>query len=100
LGIVGAGNSGQRGLAHCQGFLTLAEDGPLGEVESPLFPPGTDEPAYLVLRTEDPDGQVRHPVIRAGLVEEIDQERGLLFVRGTVKELAHLLPPIDIGGNT
>jgi hypothetical protein len=37
-------------LACSHGYLVVGRDGPLGVVETPLFPPEGDEPDYLVLR--------------------------------------------------
>jgi hypothetical protein len=83
--------------ARCRGFLAVASDGPLGEVEAPLFPPGGEEPDYLVVRM----GGVlrrRRPVIATQLVEDIDPGRGLVFLSGRGEELARLPEYLPLAG--
>ena len=84
-------DDGQRVLAYCHGFVALATDGQLGEIETPLFPPDWEAPDYLIVRTVHDDTQrLRRPVIPVALVEEVDEERRLLYLRGSVQQLAHL----------
>lgn len=75
-------------LGACAGFGVVAEDGPVGEVEAPLFPPSGGEPDYVVVRT----GRLRRrwPVVPAVLVEAVDSRQRLLRVRGTGAEIAAL----------
>jgi hypothetical protein len=76
-------------LARSQGFLAVASDGPLGRIEMTLCPADRDEPDYLVVRT----GRVlraRRPVLSASLVEEIDPQRRLVYLRGRADQLAEL----------
>jgi hypothetical protein len=76
-------------LAHCGGYEVLAEDGVVGEVEQALFPPGANEPDYIVVRVRRrPWGRV--PVISTELVFAIDPARGLLWVRGDRERIAGL----------
>jgi hypothetical protein len=82
-------NEGRQALARCQGFLAIGDDGPVGAVETPLFPPDRDEPDYLVLRV----GSVlrrRRPVVSVALVDDVDPRRGLLYLRGRREEVARL----------
>ena len=80
-----------RALAHCHGFVAVASDGQLGEIETPLFPPDWREPDYLIVRTmRDDNHRLRRPVIPIGLVDEVDEERKMLYLRGTVRQLAHM----------
>jgi hypothetical protein len=84
-------NGHARALAHCHGFLAVATDGQLGEIETPLFPPDWREPDYLIVRTtQEHNHRLRRPVIPTGLVEEVDEERKVLHLRGTVRQLAHM----------
>jgi hypothetical protein len=76
-------------LASCNGYVVEASDGPVGEVETPLFPPDRSEPDYLVLRVGGPVG-VRRPVIAAVLVEKVDWRRRLIRVRGTKEQIESL----------
>ena len=74
-------------LAVSHGFLVVASDGPIGEVETPLFPPDADEPDYLVIRT---GARRRRPVVSTALVDHVDAARRLVFLRGSGKEIASL----------
>ena len=76
-------------LASCNGYVVEASDGPVGEVETPLFPPDRSQPDYLVIRVGSPV-RVRRPVIAAALVEEVDRGRRLLRVRGTKEQIERL----------
>jgi hypothetical protein len=75
-------------LARCHGYLAVASDGPVGEIETPLFPPGADEPDYLIIRLARVL-RPRMPVIWGGLVQEIDAERRLVFLDATREEIRH-----------
>ncbi len=76
-------------LAGCHGYVVAASDGLLGEVETPVFPPDSPEPDYLVVRV-GAAGQSRLPVIPTSLIQEVNPERRLVRVRGTREELAQL----------
>ncbi len=80
-------DQGRHALARSQGFLAIASDGHLGAVEMTLSPPEREEPDYLVVRTGR-FPRSRHPVVSAQLVEEIDPERRLIYLRGSVDQLA------------
>jgi hypothetical protein len=81
-------------LAHCHGFDVIADDGPAGVVETPLFPPDADEPDYLVVRA----GRrlvPRFPIVSVALIERVDVERGRVHVAASasaVKDLPERLP--------
>jgi hypothetical protein len=72
-------------LARCHGYPAVASDGPVGELETPLFPPGADEPDYLIIRLARVL-RPRMPVVWAGLVQDIDAERRLVFLDATREE--------------
>jgi len=78
----------KRGLAWCHGFVAVASDGPVGEIERPLFPPDQDEPDYLIVRVGNLLG--RKPVVATGLVESVDLRRKLVFLRGSGAEIIAL----------
>ncbi len=75
-------------LAFTCGFAVEAEDGPVGVVETPLFPPDRSEPDFLVLRV----GRIlpRRPVIHAALVEGVDPKRRVVRIHGRRAEIAHV----------
>lgn len=81
--------AGRDSLAACHGFRVVADDGTVGEVETPLFPPGSREPDYLVLRT---GGflHVRRPIVSVALVAGVDAEQETVFVRGSAREISSL----------
>lgn len=83
------GEERRRELARCHGYRVVVRDGSLGEVETPLFPPGGGEPDYLLVRVESP-ARSRRPVVSAALIEEIDPERRLVYLAGTRREIARL----------
>lgn len=83
-------------LARCHGFDVLAEDGVLGYVETPLFPPDARHPDFLVVRVPAIDHN-RFPVLHVSLVRGIDQNARQVHVRMRRSEAA-LLPehlPLD-----
>lgn len=85
---------GRHALARSRGFLAIASDGHLGQIEMTLAPPEREEPDYLVVRTRR-FLRCRHPVVPAQLVEEIDPDRRLVYLRGRAHQLAEfgeLLP--------
>lgn len=80
-------NEGRQALSCSRGFLVIASDGHLGEIEMTLAPPEREEPDYLVVRTGR-FPRSRHPVVSAVLVEEIDPDRRLVYLRGPADQLA------------
>lgn len=82
-------NPRHRALGTCHGYLVAASDGLLGEVETPIFPPDAAEPDYLVVRVGGRE-RGRRPVIPTTLVAEVNPGRRLVWVRGTLQELARL----------
>lgn len=88
-----------RALARCHGFLALAADGQLGEIETPLFPPDWREPDYLIVRATIPANQrPRRPVIPVSMVEDVDDAQRTVYLRGTVKELVHMPEALPLAG--
>lgn len=79
-----AARRGQLAVSH--GFVAVAEDGPVGYVETPLFPPDAEEPDYLVVRT----ASLRKPVVSTALVDHVDGARRLLYLRGSGTEITAL----------
>jgi hypothetical protein len=79
---------GRRALADSGGFLAVASDGHLGEIEMTLVPPEREgEPDYVVVR-RGRFPRTRHPVVPAALIEEIDPRRRVVYLRGRVEQLA------------
>ena len=78
-----------RELALCHGYRVATEDGIVGEVDTPIFPPDVAEPDYLIVRIRH-GAELRLPVVATSLVAEVNQERRLVFLRGTREEIARL----------
>jgi hypothetical protein len=76
-------------LAHAAGFEARASDGPLGLVETPLFPSDGADPDFLLLRVGTWP-RVRWPVVPAFYVDEVDPLRRVVFFRGARAELEQL----------
>ncbi len=76
-------------LAMCGGFAIEADDGLVGTVETPLFPPDGGAPDFLVLRVRD-RLSTRRPVLPAALVDGVDPERKVVRVRGTRAQVMKL----------
>jgi len=76
-------------LALSSGFRVVAHDGPVGVVETPLFPPDEAEPDFLVLRVGDRLHQ-RRPVVPAALVERVDPHARVVHVHGSRNVIAAL----------
>jgi hypothetical protein len=87
-------------LAGSHGFTALAEDGPVGRVETPIFPPDSREPDYLILRAEEEGQRTRHPVVPIVLVESVDLEQRVVQLRGTVSQLASLPESLPLTGRS
>ena len=75
-------------LALSSGFTVAADDGEVGVVETPLFPPDDTAPDFLVLRV----GRVhpRRPVLATALVESVDVARRLVRVHASRREILDL----------
>jgi hypothetical protein len=86
---------GRHTLAGSRGYLALASDGHLGQIEMTLASPDRDEPDYLVVRTRR-FLRSRHPVVSTQLVEEIDPARRLVYLRGRADELAELAEQLPL----
>jgi hypothetical protein len=76
-------------LGTCSGFSAFAADGCVGTVEQPLFPPGRDEPDFLVVSARRRLRR-RHPVVAVDLVESVDYRMRRVYLRGSVDCLAAL----------
>ncbi len=92
------GSDVRRALGGCHGFLALADDGELGEIETPLFASDADRPDYLIVRTSGRFRRARRPVVPAVRAEGVDRERRLVYLRGTVAELADLPESLPLVG--
>lgn len=75
-------------LSFSSGFAVEADDGPVGTVETPLFPPDGAVPDFLVLRV----GRLhpRRPIIATALVELVDAQAKVVRVRGNREAIEHL----------
>ncbi len=82
-------SNGEDPLGRCHGYIVVADDGWLGDVETPLFGSDAGEPDYLVVRTHT-NGDKRRALVPASLVRRVDVEDALVHVRGSVWELARL----------
>lgn len=76
-------------LATCNDYLVEARDGPVGTVETPLFPPDGSEADYLVIRVAGSSG-ARRRVVSTALVKDVDPKRRLVRLRVTKAELERL----------
>jgi hypothetical protein len=83
-------------LARSAGFVMTADDGRVGEIETPLFPGDDVEPDYLVVRTRLRGRLMpRFPVVPVCLVTRCDVTRRSVRVRGpaaTIRSLPETLP--------
>jgi hypothetical protein len=84
-------------LAGSAGFEAVAQDGTIGTVETPLFPPDAREPDFLVLRIRDWSG-TRRPIVPAALVEGVDADRRVVHLAGSRREIARLPEHVPIAG--
>jgi hypothetical protein len=92
-----ARQEGRQALAHCHGYTVVASDGPVGEVETPLFPPHADQPDYLIIRVARRNGQ-RRPVVPTGLVAHVDSGLRVVRLRETRREIIHLPEYLPLAG--
>jgi hypothetical protein len=93
------GSTWSRALLACHGFEVTGKDGAIGEVETPIFPPGSDLPDFLVVRV-DHHGRLfpAFAVVPTGLVETVDPVRrsvGLDLRIADVDRLPSRLPVAD-----
>jgi hypothetical protein len=84
-------------LAASAGFEVVGRDGAIGTVETPLFPPDTLEPDFLVLRVRGRAG-TRRPIVSTALVEGIDADRRVVHLAGSQREIARLPEHVPIAG--
>jgi hypothetical protein len=86
-----------KALASCHGLPVVGTDGPIGEVETPLFPPGGDEPDFLVLRLRG-GGRLfpEFRILPAVLVERVEADAVVLRIcADAVAYLPTRLPVAD-----
>jgi hypothetical protein len=76
-------------LARCHGFLAVGSNGPLGEVETPLFAGDGAEPDFLAIRVSA-GGTTRRPLVPVGLVAGVDERSELVVLRLEARELLRL----------
>lgn len=81
-------------LTRCHGFVALAGGVPVGQVETPLFPPDSDHADYLLLRTLNRGRRIA----AAALVEEIDPKQRLIRLRGSVEDIHQLPESLPLAG--
>jgi hypothetical protein len=96
-GEMGMPNDAETGLllAGSAGFRAIARDGPLGAVETPLFPPDAREPDFLVLRTGS-GLRVRRPIVSTALVEGVDPDLRVVRLALQRKDAARLPEHVPI----
>lgn len=75
-------------LARCNGFVALASDAPLGEVETPVFAADCDEPDYLLVRLSEAGGGTA--IVPTSLVAIVEAEPRLLILRASLAEVLEL----------
>lgn len=81
--------TGTEALALSAGYALVADDGVVGEVETPLFAPDHHEPDYLVVRLGG-GGAARRPVVPCALVARVDASARVVRVHGARADLAAL----------
>jgi hypothetical protein len=76
-------------LRSCHGFLAVGEDGIVGRVETPVFPPDAAVPDYLVIRGS---GGTERPrvFVASTLVSGVDQALREVYLAATVGEVLAL----------
>jgi hypothetical protein len=84
------------GITSCHGYEAFAEDGSAGVVETPLFPPDSDTPDFLVIRVRL-RGRLfpRFPVVPVSLVSVVDHSVRtvrLAATRADIERLPEQLP--------
>ena len=78
-----------RALGNSQGWTVATDDGLVGRVETPVFPPDRALPDFLVVRVA---GRLRSrlPVVPTALVEDVDPARRIVYLRGTREQIERL----------
>jgi hypothetical protein len=92
-----ATDTGPGAIARCHGFLAVGANGPLGEVETPLFAGDGAEPDYLVVRVSA-GGTTRRPLVPVGLVAAVDERSELVVLRTEARELLRLPERLPVAG--
>jgi hypothetical protein len=69
--------------------MVLAEDGWLGDVETPLFGSDASDPDYLAVRMRV-DGVTRRALVPAALVRRVETGARLVHLAGGARELDRL----------
>ena len=80
-------------LGQAHGFSVVAVDGPCGAVQTPVFPPNTRDPDFVVVRVPGPPARYR--LVPAAAVLEVDRGRELVrlgLTRAQVARLSERLP--------
>jgi hypothetical protein len=86
---MGPDRDAEHPLAACHGYMVLAEDGWLGDVETPLFGSDSSEPDYLAVRMRV-DGLTRRALVPATLVCRVETGARLIHLAGAIRELTRL----------
>lgn len=73
----------------CHGFAVVGADGPIGSVETPLFPPDCSDPDFLVVRVRA-GGRARLLMVPTGLVERVDPSAGIVQMKRTRDDILAL----------
>jgi hypothetical protein len=83
-----------RSLRGCHGYELEAIDGVVAEVETPLFPPHSADPDYLLLRLRQP-GRLfpEFALLPAGAVASVDGETRRVTVSASGREIRRLCGP-------
>jgi hypothetical protein len=71
-------------LRRCHGYRAVADDGLVGEIETPLFPTQSDIPHYLLIRGV----RGRRLSLPVGAVRAVSVPDRLVLVHGTVADTA------------
>jgi hypothetical protein len=91
------GTSTSAGVTSCHGYEAVADDGSAGVVETSLFPPGCDEPDYLVILVR-PRGRLfpRFPVVPTALVVGIDHDARRIRLAGRRNDIERLPEQVPV----
>jgi hypothetical protein len=81
-------------LANRNGFLALASDAPLGEVERPLFAAEYDGPDYLLVRLSPAGG--RTAVVPTSLFAIVELDLRRLIFRASLAEVLQLQATLSV----
>jgi hypothetical protein len=76
-------------LAGCHGYAVAAREGPIGSVETPVFPEAGIEPDYLLVRTAEAiPGTFR--VVPAALIRTVDPAARTIVLAADLEAVASL----------